>query len=177
MNITKKLILGFSILISILIGEIIINQTITYRANQTYNSIRSNIEPNIKILEKCKSLNNELKLLLNSRVNSDVINTETNNRIKGIIDVELPYMIKEIQRMNTKESKFDTINEIGGDLILQINKLVNPSNKINNLLFNRFDNKNNLKIAKQIYKTEVVVLQGRRIKISLENVNNYLIIS
>lgn len=170
MKISSRLITGFSILILILIGEIILNQTITYQTNQTYENIETNIEPSINVLEKYKSINIELKLLLNSKINAQKTDIENNNRIKGIIDVELPYLIKEIQKISLVINSDDSLFNSFKIIIKESNQIIKIVKKIDNILYNKFEDSNKELLAENIYKNEIIPLRE-----NIENKINILL--
>lgn len=157
MKISQKLILAFSILIMILLSEIILNQIITNRATETYDTLQLKINPAISILSKYESINKELNLLINNRINGGN-EISTINRIKGIIEVELVYIKNELvllkENVSTKDFDITLIEKI----ITDTDELILSSNKINDLLNSTKDYKSNLMIANDILNTKIVEL-------------------
>lgn len=98
MKIRHRLILAFGVLILVLLVEIILNQVITNRATRTYETLQSEINPAITVLNHYESINKELNLLINNRVNGDQ-DISTINKVKGIVEVELAYIETELSKL------------------------------------------------------------------------------
>ncbi|WP_418603228.1 ATP-binding protein [Hwangdonia sp.] len=154
MKIKQKLILAFSVLILVLLTQIILNYVITYRANQTYSTLQSKITPAINILTKYESINKELNLITNNRLNgNDQINTI--NRFKGIIEVELTHIKTELYILKEDLPETAVDKALIEKVIINTDALIEASNKINNLLNNQFNNQINLNKVKEIWENHI----------------------
>ena len=137
MKITQKLIIAFSVLILIFIGEIILNQIITSHANDTYDKLMNKINPTIKTLAKYESINKRLNLLTNTRINGDE-KIVTVNRFTRVLEIELRHIKKELYLLRDDALNI-TINKILVDKIInKTNQLINYSLKIDHLLKNKY---------------------------------------
>lgn len=140
MGIRFKLGLAFGIIISILIAEIILNHIVSKNASSTYHKLKSEIIPAMKVLEKYETINREFFLLSSAKVyNQDELNTKDQNRLKGIIEVEYPYLKAKI---NTFKNQFES-SEMSSSNIIQIiastEGLVKHMTKFDTLLVTKED--------------------------------------
>lgn len=154
MKIRQKLVLAFGVLILILLIEIIFNQIITNRADQTYQTLQSKINPAINILDDYKSINKELNLLHKDRIYG-LNNTETVNRYKGIIEVELMYIRSELSEIKAGLPEEDSSKLLMEQLIVETDTLIHASSKIDNLLTNNKEHLLNIMLAQEVYNTEI----------------------
>ena len=154
MKIKQKLIVAFSVLILIVLGEIVLNQIVANRATKTYETLQAKINPAINILTKYESINKELNLLISNRINGDnkII---TINRFKGIIEVELPHINKELLSLKDDLSVINEENLLVEKIITNTSYLIGSSKKINELLLTIKDHTKNLVLAKEIWQNEV----------------------
>ena len=102
MRIQTKLALSFGIIISILCVEIVLNQIISHNATNTYQKLKSEALPAIRILNKYESINNELFLLTSNKVYNKNLPLDSQNRLNGILEVELPYLQYELLQLSKK---------------------------------------------------------------------------
>lgn len=60
MKIRTKLILSFGVIISVLCIEIVLNKIISDNAAETYQKLKTQALPALRVLDKFESINNEL---------------------------------------------------------------------------------------------------------------------
>ena len=154
MKIRQKLIIAFSILIIIVLAEVVLNQVVANRAKETYQALHDKINPAIIVLTKFESVNKELYLLTTNRIKGDS-KTQTVNRFKAIIEVELPYIKKELLQLKEYPPKIITDKSILEKLIKDTDYLIYLSTKVNNLLINQRNDEVNIKLVKNIWSNEM----------------------
>lgn len=171
MKIRHKLVLAFGVLILILIAEIILNQVVTNRANQTYDTLQSEINPAITILNHYETINRELDILISSRVKGDN-KFSTTNRIKGIVEVELSYIETELSKLKEKLSNNDPNGLILETLITNTQDLKNTTVRFKSLL--NKENTESVETASSLYSGEFSTLHStidKRIALLILNYN------
>lgn len=133
MKINHKLIFAFGVLIVILLAEIILNQIVSDRAKQTYNTLQTEIYPVVDILNKYKPINKELYLLTSSRINGDA-EISSINRLKGIIEVELSYIKKELRKLQYALPGESGDRQVLENIITDTERLKAKTSRANRLL-------------------------------------------
>ena len=133
---------------------IVLNQVITNRATETYQTLQSKITPAINILTKYESINKELNLLTKNRVKGDV-KTSTINRFKGIVEVELPHIKRELLLLKEDLPKISIDKSFIEKIITDTAYLINSSNNLNNLLVNKNEDQTNIAFAEDIWDNEI----------------------
>lgn len=121
MKIRHKLTIAFGVLIIIIGGEVILNQVITSQAKTTYEKLKLEIEPAIKVLDGFSGVNTELQLLTNNRINNPT-DLGLINRIKEITEVEFPYY--------QSETRLQLNNDYGKRLEKSIDRILGHSDSI-----------------------------------------------
>lgn len=102
MKISTKLYLVFSIFILIVVTEIALNHIITNNAQETNQVLNTEINPIVTSLEKYKTINTELYLLAVGKLTfKGIASRSISNRIKGITEVELPYLKDKLSLVET----------------------------------------------------------------------------
>ncbi|MDG1476301.1 MAG: hypothetical protein P8Q14_04080, partial [Vicingaceae bacterium] len=155
MKISKKLTLAFGLIIIILIGEIVLNQLISRRANSSFNKLTLEIDPSNQLLEKYRGINKELNFLNNNRVFNN--NQDNLNRTHGILDVEFPYYISETsllkERLLPNDKRIDQIETI----ISHTEEIILLTKEINNVLATKgdYESLENLETANSILSNKV----------------------
>lgn len=157
MKIRHKLILAFGVLILILIAEIILNQVITTRSTKTYNTLQSEINPTISLLNHYESINKELHQLVNNRVNGDN-KISTTNRLKGIFEVELNYIESELNLIREKLPQGSTDIILVDQLITDTKALLLSVEKFRDILNSKNNKYTSQKAAKSIFDHELTDL-------------------
>lgn len=162
MSIRNKLILSFSLLIGILVVEITLNQLISNEAAKTYQKLKEEAFPAKKTLENYEAINRELFLLISTKTFNSTTSFEEQNRLNGILDVELPYLKSEIALL--QESTSNSPEELASiNNIIQISDgLIEKADRINILLFTKEDYKSASKMAeaKAIYDEHIPGFNG-----------------
>lgn len=93
MKIWLKLSLVFGLLFAIIILIVALNFIVANESKSNLIHIKKEIEPDVKLISHFKQVNNELYFLLNNRVyNPKVLYTNETTRLKGIVEVELPFI-------------------------------------------------------------------------------------
>lgn len=154
MKIRHKLILAFSILILTLVAEIILNQVISNRATQTYETIQSRINPVINVLNQYKAVNKELSLLTSNRINGDN-KTSNYNELRGIVEVELTYIQTELILLKENLPEKSENIPLMESLISDTKKLISSATVFNNLLTHKKEFEANYEQARSIYVDEI----------------------
>ena len=139
MKIRTKLILGFGIIISILCAEIVLNQIISDNASNTYQKLKSQALPALDILDKYKSINNELFLLTSNKAYNNDLPLKSQNRLNGILDVELPYLKSELFLLSEMFEENEEIVRKAPEIIDITNKLIALGTRLNELLITKDD--------------------------------------
>ncbi|WP_347374473.1 ATP-binding protein [Aequorivita sp. Q41] len=157
MKIRHKLILAFGVLIVILLAEIVLNQVISSRATQTYNTLQSKINPAINVLHKYQSINKELDLLLTNRINGDD-KISTINRVKGIVEVELTYIQNQLAVLKKDLPEESTDRVLLKKLIGDTEALITHTIKFRSLFNSQTENEANVDLALVIYNDKITTL-------------------
>ncbi len=157
MKIRTKLILSFGVIISVLCMEIVLNQIISDNAADTYQKLKTQALPTLRVLNKFESVNNEFFLLASNKVYNSNLPIETQNRLNGILDVEFPYLKTELLLLSNKSQEKDQIALKTPEIINLTNELISLGNKLNNLLILKDDysESDNLKIAYAIVEDDI----------------------
>lgn len=152
MKISHKLILAFGVLILVLLVEIVLNQVISNRATQTYQTLQSEINPAVTILNKYEGINKELNLLISNRVNGDD-RISSINRIKGIVEVELTYIVTELTTLHDALAEDHANRHHLATLIANTDDLIHTTLKFKDLL-NIKEQENKTDLARGLYNTD-----------------------
>jgi signal transduction histidine kinase/CheY-like chemotaxis protein len=145
MKIWLKLTLVFGLLFSIIILIIVLNSLVANESKSNYIEIKKEIEPQTKLFSHLAQVNSELYFLLINRVyNSDLLFTPESSRLKGIVEVELPFIKATLDNTLNSYNK----NKDNNKLIASINTEIEYSTQILNLFANINDYKDIQKIAK-----------------------------
>lgn len=156
MKIRHRLILAFGVLILVLLIEIILNQVITNRATKTYETLQTEINPAISVLNHYESINKELNLLISNRVHGDQ-NISTINKVKGIVEVELAYIETELSKLKEKLPERNSDRLLLEDLIDATKELTLTTIKFKHLLNTQNEQ---AKLAKTLYKNDFLNLNS-----------------
>ncbi|WP_341226987.1 ATP-binding protein [uncultured Arcticibacterium sp.] len=157
MSIRNKLILSFGLLIGILVIEITLNQIISNDAAKTYQKLKVEAFPAMKTLEKYEATNRELFLLISTKTFNRSTSFEEQNRLNGILDVELPFLKSEIALLKGG-SDISPLQLASINSIIQISDgLISKAKRINGLFLTKEDYKNASKMAqaKAIYDKDI----------------------
>lgn len=157
MKIRTKLILGFGIIISILCAEIVLNQIISDNASDSYQKLKSQALPALDILDKYKSINNELFLLTSNKVYNNDLPLNSQNRLNGILDVELPYLKSELFLLSEMFEENEEIVRKAPEIIEITNKLIVLGTRLNELLITKDDYQNvqTMKVAIALVEEDI----------------------
>ncbi|MCM4151094.1 sensor histidine kinase [Arenibacter sp. N53] len=131
--------------IVILIAHSVLGQLTTDQALETHDRLTTKIEPAVALLNDIRTANKELYLLVANKV-IDHKNSSTSNRIKQIIEVDLPYFIsnmvllkKSLEPTDPRNKNIDTVAGYASKSILLIEE-------INSLLLTSKDYEDPIKI-------------------------------
>jgi len=163
MKIRTKLALSFGIIISILFTEIVLNQIISDNATNTYQKLKSQALPVLRILDKYESINNELFLLTSNKVYNKNLPLSSQNRLNGILEVELPYLKTELFLLSENLEKDDEITQKSPEIIESTNKLIEYGSKLNSLLVLKDDYSNpvSIELATKIVEEDISNLHDK----------------
>lgn len=164
MRIQTKLALSFGIIISILCVEIVLNQIISHNATNTYQKLKSEALPAIRILNKYESINNELFLLTSNKVYNKNLPLDSQNRLNGILEVELPYLQYELLQLSKKINNREDFTLKTPKIIKLTNDLIELGDKLNALLITKEDYNNPKKL----------VIATSLVEVSLTDIHNIL---
>ena len=117
--------------------------------------IKKEIEPDVKLINHFKQVNNELYFLLNNRVyNPKSLYTNESRRLKGIVEVELPFIKASLS--NTLNTFYK--NAENQKLLAAIATEIKYASEI---LFSFITNKENVIVVLcfKIYKYNLIVCQ------------------
>ncbi len=154
MKIRTKLILSFGVIISVLCIEIVLNQIISDNASETYQKLKTQALPALRILDKFESINNELFLLTSNKVYNSNLPLDSQNRLNGILEVELPYLKTELFLLSENLEKNDEIALKSPEIIELTNELIELGNNINTLLILKDDYTDSAKMQTAITLVE-----------------------
>ncbi len=124
MRIRTKLILSFGVIICILFVEIVLNQIISDNASHTYQKLKSQALPALRVLDKYESINNELFLLASNKVYNSNLPISSQNRLNGILEVELPYLKTELLILSENLAADEQIVSKSPEIIKITNNLI-----------------------------------------------------
>ncbi len=157
MRIRTKLILSFGVIICILFLEIVLNQIISDNATKTYQKLKSQALPALRILDKYESINNELFLLTSNKVYNNNLPLNSQNRLNGILEVELPYLKTELFILSENLAANDQIVLKYPEIIEFTNNLILLGNRINTLLITKDDylDSNKMQVALGIVEEDI----------------------
>lgn len=156
MRIKRKLVVAFTIVITLFLGEIVLNQLISQQVQSTYQALKEEVEPAVKTIDRFKVINRELNLLAISQL----YHQENNNRVTGILDVELPNLKKEIFLLQEDLPVDNPIVEQAISVITITDKIIKLNKKVAAILSKSYFNKNVDKeeLLKQIVEVELADL-------------------
>ena len=146
MSIKTKLSLAFGAIIAILVLEIALNQVVSYRANRTYEKLTTEVGPVLSMLNKFQAINKELGLLVTGKV-SGGLSERNQNRMKGILEVEIPYYKTEIYLLQDGLAPQDPKVALCADAVSRANTIILLCKNINRLLVTNDDHLNPSKQA------------------------------
>ena len=157
MRIQTKLVLSFGIIISILCVEIVLNQIISNNATKTYQKLKSEALPALRILDSYESINNEFYLLTSNKVYNHNLSLNGKNRLSGILEVELPYLKSELLLLANHTDNTDDISVKAPQIIKLTNELIELGNMLNDLLVTKDDyaNPRKLEVATNLVEVSV----------------------
>ncbi|MFT6718036.1 MAG: signal transduction histidine kinase [Sphingobacteriales bacterium] len=132
MKIRNKIKIAFGVIIVAFIGEISLTQWISSRAEKSFNKLKEETIPILDVIDHFTLVNTELKYLLYAKINTSKF--QYNNRIKAIIDVEIPVLQSDISIFSeSKNPGLETAKKIR-TLRNQSDSLIGASKDILNLL-------------------------------------------
>ena len=146
MKIRTKLILSFGVIISVLCIEIVLNQIISDNAADTYQKLKTQALPALRILDKYESINNEFFLLTSNKVYNRNLPLHSQNRLNGILEVEFPYLKTELFHLTENLGEHDDISIKSPEILILTDELIALGYKINELLILRSDYADNAKL-------------------------------
>ncbi len=163
MKIRTKLILSFGVIISILCIEIVLNQIISDNATDTYQKLKTQALPALRILDKFESINNEVFLLTSNKVYNINLHLDSQNRLNGILDVELPYLKTELFLISENLAEDDDIVLKSPEIIELTNELIILGAKLNNLLITKDDysNSDKMNVAIAIIEEDITKIHAQ----------------
>lgn len=154
MKIRTKLILSFGVIISVLCIEIVLNQIISDNAADTYQKLKTQALPALRILDKYESINNEFFLLTSNKVYNRNLPLHSQNRLNGILEVEFPYLKTELFHLTENLGEHDDISIKSPEILILTDELIALGYKINELLILRSDYADNAKLQTAIALVE-----------------------
>jgi len=157
MKIRSKLILSFGIIISVLCMEIVLNQIISDNAADTYQKLKTQALPTLRILDKFESVNNEFFLLASNKVYNSNLPLQNQNRLNGILEVEFPYLKTELLLLSKKSQEKDQLALKAPEILSLTDESIRLGNKLNTLLILKDDysESENLKTATAIVENDI----------------------
>ena len=157
MRIQTKLVLSFGIIISILFIEIVLNQIISQNAAKSYQKLKSEALPALRILDDYESINNEFFLLTSNKVYNHNLSLNGQNRLNGILEVELPYLKSELQLLSNNIDNTEDISIKAPQIIKLTNDLIQLGNMLNDLLVTKddYNNPRKLEVATNLVEVSV----------------------
>lgn len=163
MKIRTKLILSFGIIISVLCMEIVLNQIISDNAADTYQKLKTQALPALRILDKFESINNEFFLLTSNKVYNRNLPLQSQNRLNGILEVEFPYLKTELFHLTENLGEQDEITLKSPEILILTNELITLGHKINELLLLKSDYADSAKMdtAKALVEDDIATIHAR----------------
>lgn len=163
MRIRTKLILSFGVIICILFVEIVLNQIISDNATDTYQKLKSQALPALRVLDKYESINNELFLLTSNKVYNSNLPINSQNRLNGILEVELPYLKTELFLLAENLTRDEQIVVKSPEIISFTNDLILLGNRINTLLITKEDYLDNekMKVAVSLVEEDISTIHDQ----------------
>ncbi|WP_051119569.1 sensor histidine kinase [Gillisia sp. CAL575] len=157
MRISTKLILSFAVIISVLCIEIVLNQIISDNAADTYQKLKNQALPALRILDKFESVNNEFYLLTSNKVYNSNLPLDSQNRLNGILEVEFPYLKTELFHLSENLDKQDEITLKSPEILKLTNELIDLGNQINNLLIikDNYSDSAKMKVAISLVEEDI----------------------
>jgi len=163
MKIRTKLILSFGVIISVLCIEIVLNQIISNNATDTYQKLKTQALPALRILDKFESINNEFFLLASNKVYNRNLPLESQNRLNGILEVEFPYLKTELFNLSENLEEHDEITLKSPEIVSLTNELLILGYKINELLVlkNDYSDSDKMEIAIALVEDDIATIHAR----------------
>ena len=157
MRISTKLILSFAVIISVLCIEIVLNQIISDNAADTYQKLKNQALPALRILDKFESVNNEFYLLTSNKVYNSNLPLDSQNRLNGILEVEFPYLKTELFHLSENLDKQDEITLKSPEILKLTNELIDLGNQINDLLIikDNYSDSAKMKVAISLVEEDI----------------------
>lgn len=159
MSISRLLGFGFGFLFVILLAEIALNKYVSNRAYDQYSKLKTEVQPNVMMLNRFVSINREFSLLTsNYQYKGGIINR---NRINKIIEVEFDFHISEIEAMKADSGNTKQHVNLLSNIVSSTTKLIDAGRMYTSLLVTKNDFANPEKIArsKQILEEELAPQQ------------------
>ncbi len=158
MKLKVRLILSFGLLIGVLILEIVFNQIVRIDATNTYQHLKTNVEPAVSTINKYLSVNNELQLLITMKVINKDVKLINLNRIDGILDVELPNLKSSIFLLQEDLPYNNPVVEQTLNVVNVTNHFIRSARKILHLLKTpaEYNDADNMKIALTTLEEEII---------------------
>ncbi|MDX1447280.1 HAMP domain-containing protein, partial [Lishizhenia sp.] len=195
-KIRNILLLSFSLFFVLLAVVLGFNQYLSKEASKTNEVIASEITPALSALKSINALNREGMLLLFDRW-TDKNNIGTSNRIKQILEVEMPHALNELNTIQInspyKRKLIDKIDEIISKIEVRIQRMdeilwvthdeqtILNSIELKNIVRTEipllsFELNNTTSELENLYATNLTMLQSR-LEEHLKNVSNFVLIA
>jgi len=144
-KISHKLIFAFGALIAVLLIEMILNQVITRQATDSYEKLKTEVGPAVRMLDKFQAVNKELILLALNKVNAPSEISHV-NRMKVLTEVELPHYIMEVFHLQEILMPSDPKVLLSKDIISHTHETIEIVKEINILLLTNKDYQDSSKV-------------------------------
>lgn len=137
--------------------EIVLNQIISDNAADTYQKLKTQALPTLRILDKFESVNNEFFLLASNKVYNSNLPLQNQNRLNGILEVEFPYLKTELLLLSKKSQEKDQLALKAPEILSLTDESIRLGNKLNTLLILKDDysESENLKTATAIVENDI----------------------
>ncbi|MDE0766806.1 MAG: response regulator [Opitutaceae bacterium] len=123
MQIKTRLTIGFGLLLSVVAIVVSLNQGVSQAAKSNFEIYQSEIEPAMTLLGQVKQTSSELRLLLKVGMHDvSALDLEDISRLKGLVEVELPYLRSSLQE-HTRAKALER------DIEFEIKELVSLTDK------------------------------------------------
>ena len=147
MTIGKKLSFSFAMLLFFLIALITISQIINIRATKNYQHIKNVTAPALNTITTFLAVQYELELLTLLQINKyDLPSSSQYNRIRGIIEVEIPRLQSSINIIREQLEKDDPKIHLYNSINSQSDQVIELSNKLINVFKKKSDYANEDKV-------------------------------
>ncbi len=130
-SIRKRLVLSYSVIFAVLVVSIGLNGFIQFRASNTFSRIKERAIPALETLDKFESINSELRLLIiNYTLVEGIGKLDDENRIRGIIEVEIPNLVSRIDQTKTENNLSQSRAFLFDNILAQSTKILEHSKTI-----------------------------------------------